>query len=96
MKRPKEPSTPATSQSPAQPAAKKLKMTPPEPSGGDTAELGGSENGEWTKVEKRKGKKHKKLEVKADVCVLHSSVVSCLTLTSSCVGLGKPAQVSVF
>ena len=39
--------------------------------------MGGSENGEWTKVEKRKGKKHKKLEVKADVCVLHSSVVSC-------------------
>ncbi|KAI0092376.1 ribonuclease H-like protein [Irpex rosettiformis] len=66
MKRAKDFSTSTTSQSPAVPAAKKMKMTPPESSGEDpvSRDLGGQENGEWTKVERHKGKKHKKLEGK--------------------------------
>lgn len=63
------------------PASKKLKVSPPESHSSSTqdpqAVTGSSEDG-WTKVEKRKAKKTKKVEGKLDVCV--STLLCCFTL----------------
>jgi hypothetical protein len=68
MKRSQDFTQTASSQPTPAPAAKKLKMSSPESP--QVKEEGGPDGG-WTKVEKRKGKKHKKLEEKFDVCVLY-------------------------
>ena len=69
MKRSQPPTTPPT---PSSPAHKKVKMSPNpfEVLAVDT------EDG-WTKVEKRKAKKAKKVEAKIDVCVSSLCSSSC-------------------
>ena len=57
----------------AKPAAKKLKVSPPESPGTNDVQSGqvimDAAEGEWTKVEKRKSKKLRRAGVKLDVCV---------------------------
>lgn len=68
MKRSQPSTTPPT---PSSPAHKKAKMSPnPFEVLADDAEDG------WTKVEKRKAKKAKKVEAKIDVCVYRSCFFS--------------------
>ena len=73
MKRSQE-FTPA-SPSQAPPLQKKMRITPPASFAAEAGQAdqngmaGGSEDGGWTKVEKRKARKHHKAEAKLDVCV---------------------------
>lgn len=62
----------STSASQTSPVAKKLRITPPESPVNDTSknyQAADNVDGGWTKVEKRKGKKAKRVAGKLDVCV---------------------------
>jgi RNA exonuclease 1 len=75
MKRSQEFSPATASQAGTPPVSKKLKVSPRESNGISTPDqqdvltaTGNADDG-WTKVEKRKAKKTKKMEGKLDVCI---------------------------
>jgi RNA exonuclease 1 len=59
---------------------KKARVAPKQavPQPGTTGGGGTTSEGEWTRVEKRKAKKTKKLEAKHDVCLISPSLLSTL------------------
>lgn len=67
----------------ASPAAKKFKATPPESPGPSVPDANGPDGG-WTKVEKRKAKKVRKVEGKLDVCVLCFGAGDCCVVLMFC------------
>ena len=69
MKRSQPSTTPST---PSSPVRKKVKMSP-----NPFEPLADDAEGGWTRVEKRKAKKAKKVETKIDVCVHCSCFPSC-------------------